>query len=38
MYEVKRGGKNDVRAEVLESDAASTGMQAFLRHEAHGSA
>lgn len=38
MYEVKRRGKNDVRAEVLESDTASGGMQAFLRHEAHGSA
>jgi diguanylate cyclase (GGDEF)-like protein len=38
MYEVKRGGKNGIRTEVLESDAAGAGMQASLRHEATGPA
>ncbi len=38
MYEVKRGGKNDIRAEVLESEPGSAGAHAFHRQELHGTA
>jgi diguanylate cyclase (GGDEF)-like protein len=37
MYEVKRLGKNDIRAEVLDPDPESLGAQAFHRQEFQGS-